>query len=396
MYPAQQRNPNAKEQQQIQTRNPERTAIRGNWWTVDFLEKPASAAPARFNSTLKNTQFADFHSHGWIFRAVYKHDRHGNMLDDDGNIIPLNDPDKFGKAVHLKDIHLEKGMQCVDCHFQQDSHGNGNLYGETRNAVEIDCIDCHGTIEQTGHAEDLRPRCARPAARNLQIDCDTPLGDRRFYWKDGRLYPALHAGPGQGVGSGAGARHHHARQSHTTTKSRAWPRPSSATAAPGAMPAPTGEQLAHSNSSMTCYTCHTSWMPTCFGCHLAMTANQRMPMLHNEGLHDAQLDLLQLPGAARRRLHAGHRRHRHQAIASRPCAPPAPCWSARRTPNREWIYYQQQTISAEGYSGQAFSTFVPHTVRASETKTCTDCHVSAAERQQRLDGASADAGHQLR
>src|SRR5258708_23701188 len=38
----------------------------------------------------------------------------------------------------------------------------------------------------------------------------------------------------------------------------------------------------------------------------------------------------------------------------------------------------QQTISAPGFSGQAFSTFVPHKVRAKETKQCSDCHVSAA------------------
>ncbi len=46
--------------------------------------------------------------------------------------------------------------------------------------------------------------------------------------------------------------------------------------------------------------------------------------------------------------------------------------------NREWVYSQQQTVSAEGLSGHSFSTFVPHTVRATETKTCTDCHVSGA------------------
>jgi hypothetical protein len=44
---------------------------------------------------------------------------------------------------------------------------------------------------------------------------------------------------------------------------------------------------------------------------------------------------------------------------------------------RDWLYYMQQTISSEGFSGQAFSTFVPHTVRSNETKRCTDCHVSA-------------------
>jgi len=44
--------------------------------------------------------------------------------------------------------------------------------------------------------------------------------------------------------------------------------------------------------------------------------------------------------------------------------------------NRDWLYYQQQTISAEGLSGFGFSSYYPHTVRAKETKTCTSCHVS--------------------
>ena len=44
--------------------------------------------------------------------------------------------------------------------------------------------------------------------------------------------------------------------------------------------------------------------------------------------------------------------------------------------NREWIYHQQQTISSEGYSGQAFNPHYPHTVRTRETRTCTDCHIS--------------------
>src|SRR5207248_9621946 len=35
-------------------------------------------------------------------------------------------------------------------------------------------------------------------------------------------------------------------------------------------------------------------------------------------------------------------------------------------------------VSPARYSGHAFSTHVPHTVRAKETKKCTDCHVSAA------------------
>src|SRR5204863_298613 len=43
---------------------------------------------------------------------------------------------------------------------------------------------------------------------------------------------------------------------------------------------------------------------------------------------------------------------------------------------RDWLYYQQQTVSVEGFSGEAFSPYVPHTVRAKETKECTDCDVA--------------------
>ena len=68
-------------------------------------------------------------------------------LDKDNKVVPPDAADKFKRAVHLKDIHIEKGMHCIDCHFSQDNHGNGKLYGETRNAVEIDCRDCHGTID---------------------------------------------------------------------------------------------------------------------------------------------------------------------------------------------------------------------------------------------------------
>jgi hypothetical protein len=46
--------------------------------------------------------------------------------------------------------------------------------------------------------------------------------------------------------------------------------------------------------------------------------------------------------------------------------------------NRERIYVQQPPISASGYSSQAFAPHFAHTVRKTETKTCSDCHVSEA------------------
>ncbi len=133
--------------------------------------------------------------------------------------------------------------------------------------------------------------------------------------------------------------------------------------------------LAHSNERMTCYACHTSWTTSCFGCHLPMSANRKLPMLHNEGLTTRNYTaynfevlrddvyMLGIDGTVTK--------HRIAPTRST-CAVVVSSQNA----NRDWIYYQQQTVSAEGFSGFAFSPYYPHTVRATETKTCTDCHVS--------------------
>ena len=62
-----------------------------------------------------------------------------NLLDKVGEIVSHDDPDKFKKAVHMSSIHLDVGMHCVDCHFEQDTHGTGHLYGEVAAAIEITC-----------------------------------------------------------------------------------------------------------------------------------------------------------------------------------------------------------------------------------------------------------------
>ena len=120
--------------------NPEGAAPRGKWADVDFLRNVYD-----LNPTLKDTQFADYHGHGWNFRAVHKRDRKGNLLDKDGRVIDPADPQKWQKAVHLSSVHVDVGMQCVDCHFSQDGHGNGFIHGEVSSAIEITCKDCHGT-----------------------------------------------------------------------------------------------------------------------------------------------------------------------------------------------------------------------------------------------------------
>ena len=197
----------AEEQHRIKARNPEGSAVRGLWSDVNFLEKTGTP---EFNQKLEHTQFADFHSHGWIFRAVFKHDRKGKLLDSEDKPVSFNDADKFKKAVHLKDIHLEKGMHCIDCHFEQDSHGNGKLYGETRNAVEIDCVDCHGTMQQKSTL--ITSGIAAPEHGTNLAALRTPWKERRFYWKEDHLYQRSMLERAYGMGGRAGCRYDHARQ----------------------------------------------------------------------------------------------------------------------------------------------------------------------------------------
>ncbi|MDQ3627105.1 MAG: cytochrome c3 family protein, partial [Verrucomicrobiota bacterium] len=172
MYPKEQREPTDAELVRVTQRNPEAAAARGLWGDPEFV-----ARVAELNPKLTKTQFADYHGHGWVFRAVFKHDRKGDLLDLNDNKIAHDDPQKFSKAVHLKDIHLARGMQCADCHFDLDVHGNGNLYGEPRNATTINCIDCHGTVAQ-------RPTLIT-TGNGGQVDLlntsNTPFGPR-FMW----------------------------------------------------------------------------------------------------------------------------------------------------------------------------------------------------------------------
>ncbi|HEY5381254.1 MAG TPA: multiheme c-type cytochrome [Acidobacteriaceae bacterium] len=371
MYPKQQHNPSDQEIHDVRMRNPEGSAPRGLWSNPAFLEQIGTPA---FNAKLKDTQFGDFHSHGWVFRAVFKRDRHGNLLDATDKIILPDDPDLRGKEVHLDDIHLEKSMQCIDCHFTQDVHGNGKLYGETRNAVEIGCIDCHGTIDHKATLTTSGPASAGDVSSNL-LRLRTPWKQARFYRREGKLYQRSNVYQHkewevvQTIDTITPGNEHYNWKSRLAKTLQVdgvtWGHTDAM------------QKLAHSDQRMTCQSCHSAWTTSCFGCHLSMAANQRTPNLHNEGglsrnwtNYDFQVlrndvYMLGIDGTVTENKISPVRSACAIIVSS-------------QNANRNWLYQTQQTVSAPGFSGEAFSTYVPHTVRARETKTCTDCHVSAA------------------
>ncbi len=406
MYPSKQHNPSQDEEREKLDRNPEASSLRGLWSELGFLSQTGTP---EFNSQLQNVQFGDFHSHGWMFRKVFKRDRRGNLLDSEGNIVSANDKDKFRKAVHLADIHLEKGMHCIDCHFRQDAHGDGNLYNEPRAAIEIACEDCHGTIREkaklftsgpgaaiaTGAAAERRKSqnqplagqdLTRPRTRDetgariplfQRVTRDRTRKDEKgndIQLKTGDIVQNSFVVPGRWwrvvqtsdtITPGTRDYNEKSRYSKTIQKDNAtW----------GGVPQ-NDNQLAHRDNNMTCYACHSSWVTSCFGCHLSMQANRKLPNRHNEGGDSRNFTQYNYQVLRDDIFMLG----RDGTVTGNRIAPvrsSSAVLVSSQNQNREWIYSQQQTVSAEGFAGQAFNTHVPHTVRGKETKSCSDCHVS--------------------
>lgn len=386
MWPKEQRNPTSSEIFEVLSRNPEGASVRGLWADVNFLKNVTD-----LNSQLKHTQFADYHGHGWNFRAVFKMDRKGNLLDASGNVISYDSitPEKLQRAilenteqpekrtgipVHLKDIHLEKGMHCVDCHFDQDNHGDGQLHGEYANAIEIGCIDCHGTINDRANLRTTG--VAAPEGGHELSILRTPFGSKRFVWQGNDLYQRSMVEPNvewkvvqlrDSIDPSSTSYNEKARLAKTIRKDGiAW----------GDVP-PSGhdEWLAHSDKNMECFTCHLSWTTACAGCHLPIEANWKVKMKHFEGEENRNWASYNPQAVRTDQFILGlHGTTKENKIA--PVRSSSALVLSSTNINREHIYIQQPPMSSAGYSSQAFNPHFPHTVRTEETKTCTDCHIS--------------------
>jgi hypothetical protein len=368
MWPQKQKYPTDAQARSILARNPEEAAIRGKWGDPEFLKNVWT-----LNPRLKDTQFADYHGHGWNFRAVFKRDRKGTLLDKDGKPVSDDDPAKFKKAVHLTSIHLDLGFHCVDCHFAQDTHGNGHIYGEVAAAVEIDCADCHGTADAYPTLRTSGP-AARPGGLDMRL-LRTQDGRKRFEWRDGKLYQRSALNPElewemsltrDTVTPG------HPRYNEKAARAKLM---HAGAAGQDGKWGPGATQYAHGNDKMTCFTCHLSWTTSCAGCHLPIQANWKTERQHYEGGETRNYATYN-PQAARDEM---FQLGRHGPVKGGRVAPvrsSSALLLSSTNINRERIYIQQAPVAASGFSSQAFAPHYPHTERKTETKTCSDCHVA--------------------
>jgi len=444
----QQRYPNAAEVVEVLNRNPEGAATRGLWGQEQFLREVYDVV----NPLARMNQFADYHGHGWNFRGIYRRDREGNLLDAQGNKIDVTDgqgrlasaeeiqrrevyrregEDPFGevgtnngRAVHMMDIHAEVGLQCADCHFAQDSHGNGFIYGEVANAIEISCKDCHGTARDYANLRTSNV-AAPPRGTNLEL-LRNPDGQRRFEWmncedakQNEKTLFTLNCGDNRPVliqrsltnpevswvvsqvrdsvdnqlpecepdGDQMAKRVTGPCFNGKSARSKLMSELGKGHADFGFGPGVADADLAHGPDEMACFTCHLSWTTSCAGCHLPIEANFRTELHHFEGGETRNFATYNPQVARDEMFQLG----RHQTTKpgepgpngeTRGIIAPIRSTSAlilsSTNLNRERIYIHQPPIAASGFSSQAFAPHFPHTVRRTETKTCSDCHVSQA------------------
>lgn len=360
MWPEKQKYPSYDEIFEVLDRNPEEASIRGKWSERDFLKRVSE-----LNPKLENTQFADYHGHGWNFRAIYKKDRKGNLIDKDDKLVSQDDPDKFKKAVHLMDIHAEKGMQCVDCHFSRDSHGDGNLYSEVAHAVEIGCEDCHGTVKSKTNLRSSGP-AAPPGGSDLSL-LRTSFGKPKFEWQGDKLIQNSNLDPNlkwevkQVINSVSKDNPNFNLKSYNAKMTKKF-----------------GEDsLAHPNEEMSCFTCHSSWATSCAGCHLPIKANWKQSTKHYES-KDTRNWATYNPQVVRDEMFQIGRHGPAKNNKIVPVRSSSALVLSSEDINRQKIYVQQPPIASSGYSSQAFAPHFPHTVRKTETKNCNDCHLSKA------------------
>ena len=157
-------------------------------------------------------------------------------------------------STRLMDLHLQKGMHCVDCHFYQDLHGDGNLYTNNWDAVEIECEDCHGFKQKRSF--ELNPGRLLTSGASGGNDLMKALDStgRPFFevrkkdgkqtlWQRSRVQPGLEWQVTQvadvDVSTANGDPHSDA---HIATGPRD----------PG---------------KLECYSCHDSWGENCLSCH---------------------------------------------------------------------------------------------------------------------------------
>ena len=152
----------------------------------------------------------------------------------------------FGKI--RQDVHLEAGLECIDCHTQFDIMGDGNIYSKQHQAVEIRCETCHGDA-------DSRPLIAQlkdPLDRVIRLarsykGWNNSVGDWMVLSSRQRKLTNVKVKEGMIVTLGK-------------RNGNIYPTPLTADSTQS-------HNIPEHKNKLECTSCHSQWVPNCKGCH---------------------------------------------------------------------------------------------------------------------------------
>jgi hypothetical protein len=152
----------------------------------------------------------------------------------------LEDERVFEK--HAADVHVEKGMTCVDCHLAAEVMGDGATHTHENDAVRITCVDCHASGKT-------------PGKEYAQLDAETQqiLAMRKLN-EPGRRFVAAGSTNLAYPNVSLDAAGHPAVSLMNSAK----------ILQPKSMAAVCAGDI---HKRLTCTACHTAWAPQCISCH---------------------------------------------------------------------------------------------------------------------------------
>ena len=238
-----------------------------------------------------------------------------------------------------KDIHFEKGMECIDCHTGKEIMGDGKLYDKMTDQIKISCEDCHGFYNKEPKTYKIKyfsDPLLEISNYNLKLGdkiVQTNKGD--ILWnvkkekKDFYLYEKI-----------------------TNKKIK--------------IPLIKGD-LNHKpnacNRKLECYTCHFSWTVLCFGCHIGYN-NKR-----------SQIDFLQGRKTKGRWYEKrGFTRYSELFLIKDKNGKYAPaqfCQSQITIPQLN--FFNKVFIHKDNTTSYVITPVQPHTI-SKGSKRCVDCH----------------------
>ena len=172
-------------------------------------------------------------------------------------------------STRLMDIHFERGMHCIDCHFLQDAHGDGHVYSTNWDQIEIECEDCHGASKRS------TLKTSGPNGGNDLTAARDPNDKPYFEVRGNDVIQRSRVTPGLfwKVPQTADQTSPLALEAHQSQHVGEPGQGSTFAGTPGA------SKL--TAAKVECATCHSSWVLNCVGCHVNVNVGdpQRVEML---------------------------------------------------------------------------------------------------------------------